>query len=81
LKGKMMTLKLPEVPKPDSGVSFAGGSIEYVSSLGIRNYGQACAKAALEEAIKLSEKYNDGRYANCADLIADALRQLSDEIT
>jgi len=86
-----MTFKLPEFPKNFDDLLSAyseavatGGEVGecYLNLYDLINADrEACAKAALEEAIKLAEKYNDGRYANCADLIAGAIRQLSDEIT
>lgn len=46
---------------------------EFVSRDTMAKY---CWNAALDEAIKISKKYDDGRMANQSDLLVDELKKL-----
>ena len=53
---------------------FADGVVEIVGLEGFSRFAALVAEHEREECAKLCDEYNDGRYANTADLCAAAIR-------
>ena len=53
---------------------FADGVVEIVGLEGFSQFAALVAAQEREECAKVCDEYNDGRYANTADLCAAAIR-------
>ena len=53
---------------------FADGVVEIVGLEGFSRFAALVAAHEREECAKVCDEYNDGRYANAADLCAAAIR-------